>query len=71
MRTEKYQSEYIYIYNASVLHDRLCNNDKLDVEWANEFAADYFALTHKDNYSKEEKEEFMNGWYDYFYHMFD
>lgn len=71
MRTDKYLQIYKYIYEASVFHDETFNEGKLDAEWAHQFARTIFALNHQDGATKEEIEEFMNGWYDFWYHMFD
>lgn len=67
----KYQEDYTFIYNGSVLHDDLFNEGHLDTKWANEFAEIYFALKHPNGCYAEEKEEFMYGWKEFFYHMFD
>ena len=68
---KKYQEDYTYIYNASVFHDDNFNEGKLDSEWANQFAEIYFALNHREGAYPGEKDEFINGWHDFFYHMFD
>lgn len=71
MVNNKYMDDYKFIYNGSVFHDDTFNEGKLDSEWAHQFAEIYFALTHKDGAYPEEKKEFMDGWYDFWYHMFD
>lgn len=71
MNNSKYLKDYGFIYNASVFHDDNFNEGKLDSEWAHQFARIYFALNHKDGAYKEEIDEFMDGWYKFWNHMFD
>ena len=54
---------YIYIYNAGLLHAKLCGDKKVDKEWLNRFANDLFAITHKADYDAKAKKDFLDGWH--------
>lgn len=61
-----YYDKYVELYNQSVKHD----NEKgvnLDVVYANQIAKDYA----EKNLSEEEQAKFLDGWRDFFYHIFD
>lgn len=67
----KHYNAYVALYNLSVEHDEKQNGGKVDSKFADELALIYFAHTHKDGFYKEEKQEFMDGWHEFYYHMFD
>lgn len=71
MRTDKYLQDYKYIYNASVFHDDNFNGGKLDSDWAHQFARIYFALKNPEGASRAQIQEFMDGWFEFWNHMFD
>jgi hypothetical protein len=71
----EYDKDYAYIYNASVIHDDLFNDGKLDDKFAHDFARTYFVIAHckhsKEEFDPIECDKFMKGWFEYWQHMFD
>jgi len=62
----KYYNTYVAIYNQSVEHDNALGH--CDQKWACGLARTWANINLK---TKNAIEKFMNGWYDFYYHMFD
>lgn len=66
---EDYNNDYTYLYNLSVLHDENDNNHVVDRKFAHDLAKAYARYKFKDDIAR--MNVFMDGWYDFYYHMFD
>lgn len=66
---EDYRSDYKYLYGLSVLHDENDNNHVVDTKFAYDLAKAY--ARYKFDGDVEKIAVFMDGWDNYYYHMFD
>lgn len=66
---EDYKNDYILLYNMSVYHDEKQNNGVCDSKWVHQVAEAY--ANEKFNSDIVKVTDFMKGWHDFYYHMFD
>ena len=60
------QEIYKMLYKEALAHDKLLGLERFDADYA-----DAHAEAFANKYKKDQKEDFMKGWQNYIFHIFD